>query len=94
MKSKKVKRPSHRLGKPRKKKVSSEGGNKKNRHAPLNQDGYKNGETKTQLGIFDMPTIIVEVSGTVKKKDRKHGEDSQPVDIVPSFLLVHQNFYE
>jgi hypothetical protein len=67
--------------------------NKKYGHDPLNQDAHENGKTKTQLRIFDMPAIMVEISGTVKKEDRKHGEDPQPVDIVPSFRRIHPLYF-
>lgn len=36
-----------------------------------------------------MPALMVEVSRTVKKEDGKHGQDSQPVDVVPSFKPQH-----
>lgn len=67
--------------------------NKKYGHDPLSQDTHKNGKTKTQLGIFDMPAIMVEISGAVKKEDRKHGEDSKPVDVVPSFRRIHPLYF-
>lgn len=64
---------------------------KKDGHDPLNQDTHKNGKSQTQLRVFDMPVLVVEVSGAVEKKNGEHGKDPQPIDVVPS-CLFHYRF--
>jgi hypothetical protein len=58
----------------------------------LDQDAHKNGKTETQLWIFNMPAVIVEVSCAMKKKNKKHGQNPQPVNVIPSVLFIdHSN---
>jgi len=66
------------------------GKDKENGHDPLHQDPDKNREPKTRLEVLDMPIFVVKKPRTVEQKDRKHGEDSQPVNIMTSLMGGHR----